>query len=141
MIVAGLGFRAAVSEASLRAALAGLPAHLPPAALATAADKAVTPALQALAQDMGLPVIAIAAADLTAQQTPSQSRTSLAARGVGSVAEAAALVAAAQGGTGGGTGGTGGKQGQGAAVLLCPRVLSPDHMATAALAQTQELAR
>lgn len=135
MIVAGLGFRAAVSEASLRAALAGLPAHLPPAALATAADKAVTPALQALAQDMGLPVIAIAAADLTAQQTPSQSRASLAARGVGSVAEAAALVAAAQGGT------VGGKQGQGAAVLLCPRVLSPDHMATAALAQTQELAR
>jgi len=134
MIVAGLGFRAAVSEASLRAALAGLPAHLPPAALATAADKAVTPALQALAQDMGLPVIAIAAADLTAVQTPSQSRASLAARGVGSVAEAAALVAAAQGGTGG-------KQGQGAAVLLCPRVLSPDHMATAALAQTQELAR
>ena len=138
MIVAGLGFRAAVSEASLRAALAGLPAHLPPAALATVADKAVTPALQALAQDMGLPVIAIAAADLTAQQTPSQSRASLAARGVGSVAEAAALVAAAQGGTGGGTWG---KQGQGAAVLLCPRVLSPDHMATAALAQTQELAR
>ena len=138
MIVAGLGFRAAVSEASLRAALAGLPAHLPPAALATAADKAVTPALQALAQDMGLPVIAIAAADLTAQQTPSQSRASLAARGVGSVAEAAALVAAAQGGP---RGGTGGKQGQGAAVLLCPRVLSPDHMATAALAQTQELAR
>ena len=138
MIVAGLGFRAAVSEASLRAALAGLPAHLPPAALATAADKAVTPALQALAQDMGLPVIAIAAADLTAVQTPRQSRASLAARGVGSVAEAAALVAAAQGGSGGGTGG---KQGQGAAVLLCPRVLSPDHMATAALAQTQELAR
>ena len=134
MIVAGLGFRAAASEASLRAALAGLPAHLPPAALAPAADKAVTPALQALARHMGVPVIAIAAADLTAVQTPSQSRASLAARGVGSLAEAAALVAAAQGGRAG-------EQGQGAAVLLCPRVLSPDHMATAALAQTQELAR
>ncbi|MFS4439107.1 cobalamin biosynthesis protein [Paracoccaceae bacterium GXU_MW_L88] len=114
MIVAGFGFREAARVESLRDAyaLAG-----PADALATAADKAETPAFRALAQSLGLPVIAIPSDTLTHAATLSQSAASQRARGTGSVAEAAAL-AALKG-----------------ARLLGPRVISTDRLATCALAE------
>lgn len=87
-----MGFRSAATLADLRAALRLAENRAGPAqALATAADKADAPALLALAAERGLPIIAVAVAG---RATPTQSPASLAARGTGSVAEAAALEAA-----------------------------------------------
>ncbi len=117
MIVAGLGFRAGASLAALHAALALAQAGRPRAThLATAADKA--PALAPLARMLGLPLIPVAPDALRRCCTPTQSAASQRARGTGSLAEAAALAAAGPG-----------------ARLLCPRQISPDRMATCALAQ------
>lgn len=117
MIVAGFGFRCGATLESLRAALAlaqqGVPAvtHL-----ATAQAKAM--ALAPLAEALGLPLVAIAADALAATPTHTQSTASRATHDTGSVAEAAALAAAGPG-----------------ARLLCPRQISPDRMATCAIAQ------
>lgn len=117
MIVAGFGFRSSAGLSSLEAALVlarqGLPAvtHL-----ATASDKAA--ALAPLAEILGLPVIGIAPEALVSAATITRSCASLKARGTGSVAEASALAAAGAG-----------------ARLLRPRCLSPDRMATCAIAQ------
>ncbi len=121
VIVAGFGFRkgatAASLVASLEAALALAQQGLPPvAALATAEDKA--PALRPLAMVMGVPLVALPAAALAGIRTQTFSSFSLAAHGTGSVAEASALIAAGEG-----------------ARLLGPRQISPDRMATCALAQ------
>lgn len=115
MIVAGFGCRAGATAASLRAALAaaGGPA---PEALAAPADRLAAAA--AMGDALGLPVIPIDAAALAATDTPTRSAVSLAARGTGSVAEAAALAAAGPG-----------------ARLLVPRRVSADRMATCAIAQ------
>lgn len=123
MIVAGFGFRAATSAESLRDAMAqaGGPA---PDALATAADKAETRVFRAFAEGLGLPVRAVAAADLRAQETVSASPASRSARATGSVAEAAALAAAGPG-----------------ARLLAPRAISADRMATCALAKSFPLSK
>lgn len=86
-------------------------------ALATAARKADSPALQALAARWGLPVIALPDDRLAAQTTPTESARVRAVTGTGSLAEAAALAAAGPG-----------------ARLLAPRALSPDGQATAAIA-------
>lgn len=117
MIVAGFGFRAGAGLTSLRAALAlaqqGQPAvtHL-----ASACDKVA--ALAPLADALGLPVRAVAPGDLSGAATLTHSAASLAARGTGSLAEASALSAAGAG-----------------ARLLGPRHVSPDRMATCALAE------
>lgn len=116
MIVAGFGFRAAATEGSLRAALT-LAADGPVDALATVEDKARAPCLTALASSLGLPVVAIGAAQLRAVGTVTQSARVRAERGTGSVAEAAALVAAGEG-----------------ARLLSPRRVSEDRLATCAVA-------
>ncbi|WP_423206008.1 cobalamin biosynthesis protein (plasmid) [Paracoccus yeei] len=92
MIVAGLGFRRGTTVADLRAALAGR-GRLD--ALATVADKA--PALAELAAELGLPLVAVPADLLAAQPVLTQGKASLRARGVGSVAEGAALAAAGPG--------------------------------------------
>lgn len=124
MSVAGLGFRSAAQVDSLQAALnaalgaAGLghgsPDHL--TALATAADKAEHPAFLQLAKELALPALAIDLAQLTNQPAaPSQHVPSR--YGNHSVAEAAALAGAGLG-----------------AHLLQARCISPDHMATAAIA-------
>ena len=115
-VIAGLGFRAAAETASLRAALkaAETAAGRRATALATAVAKARAPALTALAAERGLAILAIA--DLP-PDTPTQSAAALASHGTGSVAEAAALAAAGPD-----------------ARLLAGRVVSPDRMATAALA-------
>ncbi|MFZ5964807.1 cobalamin biosynthesis protein [Thalassococcus sp. BH17M4-6] len=118
MIVAGFGFRAAASAASLRNAYdLACGAHRPQC-LATAADKAQSPAFVALSRALGLPIRAVPPQRLAQQGTATRSATSMAARGTGSVAEAAALAAAGAGAT-----------------LLQPRRISTDRMATCALAE------
>ena len=67
---------------------------------------------------MGVPLVALPAAALAGIRTQTFSSFSLAAHGTGSVAEASALIAAGEG-----------------ARLLGPRQISPDRMATCALAQ------
>ncbi|WP_260928025.1 cobalamin biosynthesis protein [Novosphingobium sp. 9] len=118
MIVAGFGFRAGAGVASLQAALA-LAAEGTPAVthLATLEDKA--DALAPLAEWLGLPVIAVSPEACATVSTLTRSMASMAARGLGSVAEASALAAAGSG-----------------ARLAAPRALSPDGMATCAIAST-----
>lgn len=118
MIVAGFGFRAGATADSLRDALARAGRTGEVACLATAADKAETGAFHDLASALRLPVRAVPAAALGAQQTQTQSQASQANRETGSVAEAAALAAAGPG-----------------ARLFGPRVVSADRMATCALAE------
>ncbi|WP_313534755.1 cobalamin biosynthesis protein [Sphingomonas sp.] len=111
MIVAGFGYRSGATAASLRNALALAQADAPPVThVATLADK--LPLLAAL----GLPMIALETLEEVA--TPTRSTASLAARGTGSVAEAAALAGAGPG-----------------ACLLVPRQISADRMATCAIAE------
>ena len=119
MRVAGIGFRSGAGVASLRAALAAAGGGVQ--ALATAEDKA--PALRALAAELGLPVIAVPAELIAAQDTPTRSPRVMARRGAGSLAEAAALAAAGPG-----------------ARIVARRVTAPDRMATAAIAETEESA-
>ena len=116
MIVAGFGFRSDTGLSSLQAALAlAQQGHGAATALAAPQDKA--PALAALAEALGLPVIEIPPQALAAASTLTRSAASLAACGTGSVAEAAALAAAGLG-----------------ARLLGPRHVSPDRRATCAIA-------
>lgn len=118
MIVAGIGFRKAAGQASLRDVLARLGQH--PDALATAQDKAE--ALRGLAVGIGLAVQAIAPGDLRRQSTLTRSDRVNRLYGTGSLAEAAALAAAGPGSR-----------------LLGPRIVSVDGMATAALAETADI--
>lgn len=117
MIAAGFGFRAGAGSDSLADALARARGPAPDV-LATASDKAATPAFRAFAAACGLPAQGIGAAALAAAETRTQSPASLAARGTGSLAEAAALAAAGR-----------------RARLLGPRAVSGDGMATCALAE------
>ncbi len=117
MIVAGFGFRGEATKASLMAALQAT-AIRDVDALATPADKADAPAFHALAEEMALPVLRIATLALKTAETITQSNHSLANRGTGSVAEACALAAA-------------GPQ----AELVTHRMISPDRMATCAIAK------
>ncbi len=115
MIVAGFGFRGAARLSSLRAALAQHGHHAIDA-LAAPHDKLVL--LRRFADTLALPVIAVSPEALRAIATPTRSSASIAARGTGSVAEAAALAAAGDG-----------------ARLLAPRRISPDALATCAIAE------
>ncbi len=121
MRVAGIGFRCGATIGSLRAALRAAGGTDGVTLLATAAEKAAAPVLLALAAELGLPLRAIPRADLQAQITATRSFWSLAVTGTGSLAEAAALAAAGPGSR-----------------LIGPRAVSPDGMATAALAETEE---
>lgn len=117
MIVAGFGYRTGADVSSLRAALALAQADHPPVTtLAAPADK--TALLASLAEALALPLIAVTPEALRAVETQTRSPASLAARDTGSVAEAAALAAAGPG-----------------ARLIAPRHISPDRMATCAIAQ------
>lgn len=116
MIVAGFGFRSGATTASLRAALTAANAGRPITHLATLEDKAS--GLTELARELALPLIAIAPERIIGLSTPTRSLPSTAARGTGSVAEACALVAIGD-----------------MARLLTTRCISPDHMATCAIAQ------
>ncbi|TCM86581.1 cobalamin biosynthesis protein [Rhodovulum steppense] len=117
MKVAGFGFRAAAGAHSLADALARAGGAQGLSALAAPADKAAASCLTALADRLGLPIRAIPAERLAAIDTPTQAPRVHAARGTGSVAEAAALAAAGPG-----------------ARLTGPRRISTDRMATCAIA-------
>lgn len=118
MIAAGFGFRASADCDSLLDAFRRANGSSGATVLATVADKADAEAFQRFAAWQDLPVYLVGMEELKQQDTGTQSGASLAARGVGSVAEAAALVAAGEG-----------------ARLLGPRVVSGDGMATCALAE------
>jgi cobalt-precorrin 5A hydrolase len=118
MKVAGLGFRHGVEVASLRDALNAAGGHHGLAALATVSDKAATGALVALATELSLPIRTVAADALAGVETATRSDMIQARFGVGSVAEAVALVAAGRN-----------------ARLLANRVVSQDRSATAAIAE------
>ena len=115
--IAGIGYRAAASTASLEAALIAAGGANGLTALASIAGKADGAPLAALAARLGLPVLTIDEAELAAQQTLTQSERIRRMHGTGSVAEAAALAACGPG-----------------AQLVAPRATSPDRMATAAIA-------
>ncbi|NWK97531.1 precorrin methylase [Sphingobium lactosutens] len=117
MIVAGFGFRAGATEASLRAALEGAQRSAPPVTLLAAPEDKLA-LLAPLAKRLGLPLTGIAPDALAAAETQTRSTASMAARGTGSVSEAAALAAAGPG-----------------ALLLVPRFIAPDRMATCAIAR------
>ena len=122
MIIAGLGFRGAATQASLTEVL-GAALALAPAvrldALATAPHKATVAVIRSLAVTMGLPLWAV---EVAGQVTPTQSARILAAFDTGSVAEAAALAAAGPG-----------------ARLIVGRMVSADGMATVAIAEGKGL--
>lgn len=111
--VAGFGLRPGAGRQSLLAALRLAAGEDPPDALATIPERAG--ALRPLAQELGLPLHLVAVAGV---QTPTRSARVLASHGTGSVAEAAALVAAGPG-----------------ARLVVGRVTSPDGMVTCAVAE------
>jgi len=143
VMVAGLGFRAQCGVASLRAALnAALSAALDAAqqaqgtssrpitltALATAADKASHPALLQLAAELQLPITPVKLPQLASQAaTPSAHVPTR--YGAHSVAEAAALAATAMAV----------QAGSAQAQLLTPRCTSPDRLATAAIAFSENI--
>ncbi|HEY0959485.1 MAG TPA: cobalamin biosynthesis protein [Novosphingobium sp.] len=117
MIVAGFGFRSGAGLASLRAAFElARCGHPPVTHLATSEDKVAM--LAPLADALGLRLSGVSPQALAATRTLTQSTASLTARGIGSMAEASALGAA----------GT-------EARLLSSRHISPDRMATCAIAE------
>lgn len=115
MVIAGFGCRAEATAESFRSALAATGMH--PDALAVPADRAGV--IAPFAGEMA--VHPIAADLLQGIDTPTRSTVSMAARGVGSVAEAVALAAAGPG-----------------ARIVVSRVISSDRMATCAIAQGLE---
>ena len=115
MRIAGMGFRKDAPVASLRAVLAAVEQVGGAAtALATVPGKAGAPALQRLAAERGLAVLAVVVKGV---ETATRSARVQALHGTGSLAEAAALMAA----------GTG-------AALTVARMTAPDGMATCAMA-------
>lgn len=121
MTVAGLGFRQGVTCAALADAMAkarSVAGDCSISAIATHEAKSVHPAVRALAAQLEIPVLAIAAAALSEVDTHTQSRRVAGLYGTGSIAEAAALAAAGDG-----------------ARLVCARVISEDGTATAAIAE------
>jgi cobalt-precorrin 5A hydrolase len=116
MIVAGFGFRASATLASLQSALS-LAAEGPIDALAAPDDKCAARCLSELSTTTGLPILPVSAVTLAKTETTTQSPRSLRARNTGSVAEAAALAAAGP-----------------SARLLSTRHISDDKLATCAIA-------
>jgi len=157
VMVAGLGFRAQCTVASLRAALnaalnaplnaaldtaqqthgptsttsvSGMPITL--TALATAADKASHPALLQLAAELQLPITSVSLTQL-ASQAATPSAHVPARYGAHSVAEAAALAAALAAAA------MAVQAEPVQAQLLAPRCTSPDRLATAAIAFSENI--
>ncbi|MBW4962387.1 cobalamin biosynthesis protein [Sulfitobacter sp. CW3] len=115
MIVAGFGFRKSADVTSLRSALALY--DVAPDLIATAAAKAGDKPFADLARALGVPADAVPPERLTTQPVLTCSAASQKTYGTGSVAEAAALAAAGPG-----------------ARLLGTRLISPDTLATCAIA-------
>ncbi|WP_417809015.1 cobalamin biosynthesis protein [Thioclava sp.] len=87
MRVVGLGFRGTITPKALAAALEQ----------AGAFDCVATAAQKASALAAALPGVRVVGVDVAGVATPTQSKASLSAYGTGSVAEAAALIAAGAG--------------------------------------------
>ncbi|WP_417839014.1 cobalamin biosynthesis protein [Tritonibacter scottomollicae] len=119
MIVAGFGFADRATTASLVEALAALSPR--PDRLATLRAKADTALFRGFATAQGLPVIPLDEAQISGIETPTHSPRIAARFHTGSVAEAAALVAAGPG-----------------ARLIQTRYVTTDRLATVALAETIE---
>lgn len=117
MKVAGFGFREDAGPASLADALRRATEGERVDVLATVADKAQSPTFRRFAKMLDLPVLSVPRVEMEDQITQTQSVASLAARAIGSVAEASALAGA----------GTG-------AQLAGRRTISVDRMATCAIA-------
>lgn len=122
MRVMGIGFRAAADLASLQDAMrlafeAGGAQKLD--ALVTESAKSREKVFREFAQLLGLPGLGITQTDLEHMITPTQSQRIIDTFGTGSLAEAAALVAAGPD-----------------ARLVAMRVVSGDGMATAAIAES-----
>lgn len=121
MRVAGIGFRRAATTASLRDALERAIGDGPPVqAVATESGKSRTPVFRDLAAALAIPAFGVSAADLARMITPTQSAQVQNRFGTGSLAEAAAMVAAGP-----------------KARLVAARVVSHDNMATAAVADNE----
>jgi len=118
MRVAGLGFRRGVEVAALREALDAAGGHHGLTALATISDKAESVAFVLLASELGLPIRTVPADSLGGVETETRSERIAASFGVGSLAEAVALVAAGRD-----------------ARLVSSRAVSQDRTATAAIAE------
>lgn len=116
MIVAGFGFRAEATKASLKDAYNRLGGGAD--AIAVPDDKAGALCLKQLAADLDLPVVKISADAMQAMETSTQAKRVMETRGTGSVAEACALAAAGP-----------------EARLIAARHISEDRMATCALAE------
>jgi cobalt-precorrin 5A hydrolase len=116
-VIAGFGFRASASIDSLASALArtGIEGVT---ALAAPQDKCDALVLRALAARLGLPVVPVSPEVLRVQTTHTNAPRSQAARGTGSVAEAAALAVAGPN-----------------ARLVKVRAISEDRLATCAIAE------
>ena len=136
MTVAGFGLRKDATVSSLRDALAqalvlagtGALACGPLTQLATVQDKADAPGLQALAASLNLPVFAVPPEDMASVTTLTDNAPVRGRRGTGSVAEAAALAAAMT---------ISGPR----AMLVHPRVVSSDRLATCAIASATPISR
>ena len=118
MKVAGIGFRAEATVASLRSALAAAGGVGGITVLATSEPKAGAAVIVAFAAELGLPSVGVSAEELARQATLTDSARVREKTGAGSLAEAAALAV------------TGSN-----ASLLGARAVSADHMATAAIAE------
>ncbi|MGJ8544014.1 MAG: cobalamin biosynthesis protein [Sulfitobacter sp.] len=121
MRFAGIGFRGAATEASLRDALERALDGAPmPDGLVTEAAKSRAEVFRAFAASCALPGLGASQQDMALVLTETQSQRVIDRFGTGSLAEAAALVAAGPG-----------------AVLVAARAVSGDGMATAAIAETK----
>ena len=95
MIVAGFGFRSNATVESLENAYRRARLGQDAVVLATVEDK--LPLLNELGAALRRPTVGISSKFMTLQETETMSEAALMARGVGSVAEAAALAAAGPG--------------------------------------------
>ena len=120
MRVAGFGFRKAAGVESLLAALEAAGGADGITRIATVTEKARSEVFLALAERLGLTVEAVPQAALGWAVVDTQSEKSRAMYGTGSLSEAAALIAAGPG-----------------ARLLVRRAISPDSMATCAIAEAR----
>lgn len=123
--VVGFGFRAEAQVDSLASALAAAGGG-DVTCFACPATKADAASIRALASRRATPLIAVAADAMRAHETLTRSAQSLAAHGVGSVAEACALAAARA-------------LGLADARLTGPRAISQDRMATAAIVEGEHV--
>ena len=123
MIIAGFGFSSRATRASLAEAFAALRGR--PDKLVTLKARAQSDLFQAFAKAQNITVLGLDESEISGVETPSQSPRIQARFNTGSVAEAAALVAAR------GTGAT-------TARLIQTRYVTTDGLATVALAEMIE---